>query len=54
MDRQLIAYLIIAAMLVALTAFVAYKRYYSRERIYRRRTRQEQADYQRRMAEGRK
>ena len=54
MDRQLIAYLIIAAMLIALAAFVAFKRYYSRERIYQRRTRREQADYQRRMAEGRK
>ena len=53
MDRQLIAYLLIAAMVAALAGFVAFKRYYSRERVYQRRTRQEESDYQRRMAEGR-
>ena len=53
MDRQLIAYLIIAAMVATLAAFLAYKRYYSRERIYQRRTRRERTDYRRRMAEGR-
>ncbi len=53
MDRQLIAYLIIAAMVAALAAFVAFKRYYSRERIYQRRMHQQESDYQRRMAEGR-
>jgi hypothetical protein len=52
-DRQLIAYLIIAAMVATLGALVAFKRYYSRGRIYQRRLRQEESDYQRRMAEGR-
>jgi Tfp pilus assembly protein PilV len=51
MDRQLIAYLIIVAMVLGLAGLIAYKVYHSRERSYRRRIRREQVEYQKRLVD---
>ena len=51
MERQIIAYLILALMLAGIAAFVSFKLYHSRERTYRRRTDREKAAYDRSMAE---
>ena len=51
MDRATIAYLIIAAVALAVATFVAFQLYYSRDRVYRRRKRREIADHDLLMAE---
>ena len=54
MDRQTLAYLLIALMAVAAAAFVAFKIYHSHERTYLRQSRRERSEYLKRMeAEGR-
>ena len=45
MDRQTLAYLIIVALVAVLIAWLAYRRYYGRERSYRRRVAREHLAY---------
>ena len=51
MDRSLIAYLLIALILVAAAAWLAYRLYHSQERTYRRRITREREDHAALMAE---
>jgi len=50
MDRQIIAYLIIAALVAALIAWLAYRWYHGRDRSYRRRRAREQLAHKEAMA----
>ena len=38
MDRELLGYSILSAMLVGLVGFILFRRHYSRERVYDRRS----------------
>lgn len=51
MERHLIAYALLVALVVAATAFALYKRHHSRDRSYRRRKARETAAYEKLMAD---
>ena len=50
MERELFAYLLIAAMVLALGAWIMYARRNSHQRQYRRSQRRDRARYEKRMA----
>lgn len=51
MDRSILAYLLLGALAGAVALFVAYRIFYSRNRVYRRRRAREEAAHNRLMAE---
>lgn len=49
MERNILAYLILALLMAGVAAFVSFKLYHSRDRSYRRRTQPEKAHHDRLM-----
>lgn len=53
MDRTLIAYLLVASVVLAAAAIIAFRTYYAPMRTYRRRQKRQTAEYEAEMAKRR-